>query len=47
AASAAGATPVLVKTGKGSATLADPALDPAVPVFNDLYSTVDFLLKGQ
>jgi D-glycero-D-manno-heptose 1,7-bisphosphate phosphatase len=45
AALASGARPILVKTGKGSATASQPGLDPAVAVFNDLYSAVDFLLK--
>jgi D-glycero-D-manno-heptose 1,7-bisphosphate phosphatase len=46
AARAAGASPILVKTGKGSRVVLDPDLDSAVPVFNDLYSAVDSLLKG-
>jgi D-glycero-D-manno-heptose 1,7-bisphosphate phosphatase len=45
AASAAGARPLLVKTGRGFGTVSQPALDPSVPVFNDLYSAVDFLLQ--
>ncbi len=45
AALAIGARPVLVKTGKGIATVRQPGLDPAVAVFNDLYSAVDFLLR--
>ena len=44
AAQAAGARPVLVKTGKGFGTASLPELDPAVPVFDDLYSAVDSLL---
>lgn len=44
AALAIGARPVLVKTGKGFGTVSQPGLDPAVPVFNDLYNAVDFLL---
>ena len=47
AASAAGANPILVKTGKGSITVHSPELDRSIPVFNDLYSAVDNLLKGQ
>jgi D-glycero-D-manno-heptose 1,7-bisphosphate phosphatase len=46
AAQAAGALPVLVKTGKGFGTASLPELDPAVPVFDDLFSAVDFLLSG-
>jgi D-glycero-D-manno-heptose 1,7-bisphosphate phosphatase len=46
AAQAAGASPILVKTGKGSSTVNNPGLDKTVPVFNDLYSAVDSLLKG-
>jgi D-glycero-D-manno-heptose 1,7-bisphosphate phosphatase len=45
AAQAAGASPILVKTGKGGLAVNDPALDKTVPVFNDLYSAVDGLLK--
>jgi len=44
AARAAGARPLLVKTGKGSQTLGHPELDADVPVFNDLASAVDALL---
>jgi len=47
AARAAGADPVLVKTGKGSRTAAMRNLDPDIPVFNDLYGAVDSLLKKQ
>ena len=47
AATAAGASPILVKTGKGSITVNNPELDSSIPVFNDLYSAVDSLLKGQ
>ena len=46
AAEAAGATPVLVKTGKGFGTVSDPQLDPDVRVYDDLYSAVDALLKS-
>ncbi|MCK5479908.1 MAG: D-glycero-beta-D-manno-heptose 1,7-bisphosphate 7-phosphatase [Gammaproteobacteria bacterium] len=46
AAQAAGASPILVKTGKGSITVNNPGFDKTVPVFNDLYSAVDSLLKG-
>jgi D-glycero-D-manno-heptose 1,7-bisphosphate phosphatase len=46
AARAAGALPILVKTGKGAVSAADPALDSEVPVFSDLYSAVDALLKS-
>ena len=44
AATAAGARPLLVKTGRGFGTVSQPELDPAVPVFNDLYSATDYLL---
>ncbi len=46
AAQAAGATPLLVKTGKGSATLSHADFDPAIPVFNDLYGAVNHLLAN-
>ncbi len=45
AAQAVGASPVLVKTGKGSITVNNAEFDKTVPVFNDLYSAVDSLLK--
>jgi D-glycero-D-manno-heptose 1,7-bisphosphate phosphatase len=45
AAAAAGARPVLVKTGKGFGTVSNPELDPDVPVYDDLYSAVDALLR--
>ena len=44
AARAAGARPLLVRTGKGAATLQHPGLDPDVPVFRDLAGAVDALL---
>ena len=44
AAQAAGASPLLVKTGKGSATASHADFDPAIPVFNDLYGAVNHLL---
>ena len=46
AAQAAGAAPLLVKTGKGAVTASQADLDPAVPVFNDLYSAVNQLLAN-
>ena len=46
AAQAAGATPLLVKTGKGSGTVNHPDFDPSVPVYNDLYGAVDHLLAN-
>jgi len=46
AAQAAGATPLLVKTGKGFATVSHPDFDPSVPVYNDLYGAVDHLLAN-
>jgi D-glycero-D-manno-heptose 1,7-bisphosphate phosphatase len=45
AARAAGAMPMLVKTGNGFGTASLPELDPTVPVFDDLYSAVDSLLS--
>jgi D-glycero-D-manno-heptose 1,7-bisphosphate phosphatase len=47
AAQAAGARPILVKTGKGFGTVSNPDLDPGVPVYEDLYSAVDALLKSR
>jgi D-glycero-D-manno-heptose 1,7-bisphosphate phosphatase len=44
AARAAGARPLLVRTGKGPQTLAHPELDADVPVFSDLASAVDAVL---
>ena len=46
AAQAAGATPLLVKTGKGFATVNHPDFDPSIPVYNDLYGAVDHLLAN-
>lgn len=46
AARSAGALPILVKTGKGLTTVNNPELGPDVPVFDDLYSAVDSLLKS-
>jgi D-glycero-D-manno-heptose 1,7-bisphosphate phosphatase len=46
AAQSAGAHPILVKTGNGFGTVSNPRLDPAVPVYDDLYSVVDALLKA-
>jgi D-glycero-D-manno-heptose 1,7-bisphosphate phosphatase len=46
AARAAGAEPMLVKTGKGLATVSHPDFDPQVPVFNDLYGAVIHLLDN-
>ena len=46
AAQAAGANPILVKTGKGFGTVSHPDLDPQVPVFNDLYGVVKHLLDN-
>jgi D-glycero-D-manno-heptose 1,7-bisphosphate phosphatase len=46
AAQAAGATPLLVKTGKGFGTVSHPDLDPSVPVYNDLYDAVNHLLAN-
>ncbi len=44
AAAAVGARPILVKTGKGIKTAADPALPPGTPVFADLAAAVGHLL---
>jgi D-glycero-D-manno-heptose 1,7-bisphosphate phosphatase len=44
AAQAAGASPMLVKTGKGFGAVSHPDFDPQVPVFNDLYGAVNHLL---
>ena len=46
AAQAAGARPILVKTGKGFGTVSHPDFDRSLPVFNDLYSAVDYLLDN-
>jgi D-glycero-D-manno-heptose 1,7-bisphosphate phosphatase len=46
AARAAGARPLLVRTGKGSQTLAHPDFDTSVPVFSDLASAVDAVLAA-
>jgi len=46
AAQAAGASPILVKSGKGVGTANDPQLDPQVPVFNDLFCAVNHLLDA-
>lgn len=45
AALAAGARPILVKTGKGFGTASHPDLPPGVPVYDDLYTAVDALLS--
>ena len=47
AAEAAGATPILVKTGKGFGTVSNPELGTGVAVFDDLYSAVNQLLDTQ
>lgn len=44
AAHAAGARPLLVRTGKGPQTLVHPEFDVDVPVFNDLASAADAVL---
>jgi len=46
AAQAAGASPILVKTGKGFGTVSQPDFDRSLPVFNDLYSAVNHLLDN-
>lgn len=45
AAQSVGARPILVKTGKGEKTLADPALPEDIPVYDDLAAAVDALLE--
>ncbi|MBU0750873.1 MAG: D-glycero-beta-D-manno-heptose 1,7-bisphosphate 7-phosphatase [Gammaproteobacteria bacterium] len=45
AALAAGAQPILVLTGKGEKTHADPDLPPGIPVFPDLAAAVASLTK--
>lgn len=45
AASAVGASPMLVRTGKGKRTLGSPDLAADIPVFDDLAAAVDQLLK--
>jgi len=45
AAKSVGAKPILVKTGKGERTLADPNLPDGVPVYADLAAAVDALLE--
>jgi D-glycero-D-manno-heptose 1,7-bisphosphate phosphatase len=45
AALSVGARPILVKTGKGEKTLADPALPEGIPVYDDLAAAVDALLE--
>lgn len=47
AAAAAGASPVLVRTGNGHKTLANPELDKSVPVVDDLSDFADQLLNGE
>lgn len=45
AALAVGAQPILVLTGKGKKTLADPALPSGIPVFNDLAAVAENLTQ--
>ena len=47
AAQSAGARPILVRTGKGASTLADPCLDPTIPVYRNLASAVEALLTPE
>lgn len=47
AAQQVGASPVLVRTGKGERTLAKGEGLDGIPVFDDLGSYVDYLLEGQ
>jgi len=44
AAASAGATPILVKTGKGFGTASSPDLDADIMVYDDLFSAVNALL---
>lgn len=44
AASAAGARPILVRTGKGATTAKNPDLDPKIPIFDTLSDAVDAIL---
>lgn len=46
AAIAAGASPMLVRTGKGERTLANPELDPGIPVFADLAAAIDAIVAS-
>ncbi len=45
AAQAVGARPILVRTGKGEKTLADPALPKDIAVYDDLAAVADALLE--
>ena len=47
AAEAAGASPILVKTGNGHKTLANPELDKNIPVVDDLGDFAEQLLSGE
>lgn len=47
AAQLAGASPILVRTGKGVATEKHPDLDPTIPVFDNLSQAVDHLLSSE
>lgn len=47
AAIAAGAQPILVRTGNGSKTEADPKLNPTIPIYNNLSDAVAELLKQE
>lgn len=47
AAVAVGARPILVRTGKGEQTAAEPNLDPHIPIFDDLGAAVDGLLSEE
>ena len=42
----AGASPVLVRTGNGLKTLANPEFNPDIPVYDDLAAFVNALLSG-
>ena len=47
AAAAAGASPVLVRTGNGHKTLSNPILDENIPVVDDLSHFADQLVNGE
>ncbi|MCW8905589.1 D-glycero-beta-D-manno-heptose 1,7-bisphosphate 7-phosphatase [Sedimenticola sp.] len=47
AATAVGARPILVRTGKGAKTEADPKLDPTIPIYDNLSDAVAELLKQE
>jgi len=46
AASAVGAQPILVKTGKGLKTMQDPRLDHNIPIYKDLAEFTDHFIES-